>query len=89
MRHSDRAALEDNDAYIQISRQFPHIGKKIDAFWGSEFFEPYIDSLFTETRDGQRKGFPMTDVMALLNLRLLHESLFDIERHKDVWDYSH
>ncbi|WP_297811028.1 hypothetical protein [uncultured Methylophaga sp.] len=88
MSLSDRTKLEENDTYIEIARKYPHIGKKIDAFWGSEFFEPYIDSLFTETRDGQRKGFPMADVMALLSLRLLHESEFDIKRSRDVWDSS-
>lgn len=89
MRHPDTTQLEQNEAYIEIARKYPHIGKKIDVFWGSEFFEPYIDSLFTETRNGSRKGFPMADVMQLLNLRLLHESQFDFKRQKDVWDYSH
>ncbi|MBD3634562.1 MAG: hypothetical protein HUJ23_06625 [Methylophaga sp.] len=58
-------------------------------FWGSEFCEPYLDSLFTETRSGTRRGFPPDDMLALLNIRLLHEEQYEFERKQDVWTYPH
>lgn len=81
--------LEEHESYIRIAKKYPHIAKKLIIFWGSEFCEPYLDSLFTETRSGTRSGFPPDDMKALLNIRLLHEELFEFERKQDIWTYPH
>ncbi len=81
--------LKQDKSYIRISQHYPHIGKKLLIFWGSEFCEPYLDSLFTDTRSGTRRGFPPEDMQALLKLRQLHETLFEFEREHDVWTYPH
>lgn len=81
--------LQQDESYIRIAQRYPHIAKKLVIFWGSEFCEPYLDSLFTETRNNTRSGFPPDDMMALLKLRLLHETLFKFERKQDVWTFPH
>lgn len=80
--------LEEDEAYKEISQKYPHIAKKLIIFWGSEFCEPYLDSLFIDTRSGTRRGFPPEDILLLLKIRILHETLFELDRKTDVWTYS-
>ncbi|MED5509142.1 MAG: hypothetical protein VX841_02505 [Pseudomonadota bacterium] len=89
MTNENLEKLKQDESYLKISQKYPHIAKKLLIFWGSEFCEPYLDSLFTETRSGTRRGFPPDDMLALLNIRLLHEEQYEFERKQDVWTYPH
>lgn len=89
MTNENLEQLKQDESYLKISQKYPHIAKKLLIFWGSEFCEPYLDSLFTETRSGTRRGFPPEDMLALLNIRLLHEKQYEFERKEDVWTYPH
>lgn len=88
MKQRYHVELEQNKAFIEIAHKYPHIAKKIDAFWSSEVCVPYLESLFTDTRSGSRKGFPHADILLLLDLKILHEARFSKFVKKDVWDYS-
>ncbi|WP_438969827.1 hypothetical protein [Methylophaga sp.] len=81
--------LGDNEKFQTIAERYPHIAKKIDLFWGCELCVPYIESLFTETRGGTRKGFPYEDILILLDIKIEHEEQFGFHLNKtDVWDLS-
>lgn len=65
--------LDDNEHFRLIDGQFPHIGRRIKAAWGSEAFNPYMDGLFNDNRGGKRHGFPEPVMMALFRLAQMHE----------------
>jgi hypothetical protein len=45
-----------------------HIQKKICMLWGSPELDAYINKLLMDSRDGQRKGFPIEVTQELLYL---------------------
>lgn len=47
---------------------FPHIVDRLCALWGSAEFDDYAGRLLTDSRDGQRQGFPPAVVAELLLL---------------------
>ena len=79
--------IEDNQNFKVINIVFPHIGEKLKLFWGCPEFGPYIDSLQTDTRGGNRAGFPGVVLNALFMLAMEHDEAFPNLRHKqtDKW----
>lgn len=47
---------------------FPHVINRICGLWGTHELDGYISHLMTDTRDGQRKGFPAEVTAELLFL---------------------
>lgn len=53
---------------------YPHIRERLTALWGSYELDVYLNHLITDTRGGQRKGFPadaLLDLMFLVELNKL------------------
>jgi hypothetical protein len=48
--------------------RFPHVIERICALWGTHDLDQYITHLMTDTRDGQRRGFPAEVTAELLFL---------------------
>lgn len=47
---------------------FPHIKKFVDSNWGTVELKNYFDTLLSDTRNGNRKGFPMEILSEILKL---------------------
>lgn len=60
---SERAEIE----------HFEHVQKRICLLWGTHELDAYINHLLTDTRDGQRKGFPLEVTAELLFLAELNK----------------
>ena len=76
-------ALTKHPAFRQIALKYPHIGIKMKAYWGTKKFDVYMHELFTDTRNGERRGFPAQDLELLKEIQTLHDSF-----HRDVWIYT-
>ena len=68
--------LKKNIHFNTIHRAFPHIGDRLELFWGHPEFVNYVDNLIYDTRDGGRKGFPPEIFMALHQLSEDHFEVF-------------
>ena len=68
--------LHENENFILVNKTFPHIGEKILWTWGHDECSKYLNSLFTDSRDGKRQGFPPEIAKALFKLASLHDELF-------------
>lgn len=53
--------------------KFPHAQKRICMLWGTHELDVYLNHLLTDTRDGQRKGFPVEVTGELLFLAELNK----------------
>lgn len=58
----------NNEYYILINNRFPHIGEKLRYLYGYPEYYSYIDSLFSDTRNDTRQGFPKEIANALLKI---------------------
>lgn len=72
---------------------FPHVRNRICMLWGTHDLDQYITHLMTDTRDGQRKGFPVDATAELLMLieldRLVHAMALAEERQISLTDAYH
>ena len=68
--------IKDTDEFKLVNESFPHIGKALELTWSSREFLNYTDRLFFDTRDGKRKGFPISVLNALQKLREMHDQKF-------------
>ena len=68
--------LKENQHFNTINNLYPHIGDKLEMFWGHLDFVRYVDKLIYDTRDGGRKGFPAPVFMALYQLSEDHFDTF-------------
>lgn len=66
---------EDRDFQL-IQKEYGRIARMLELLWGSDMFNEYIDNLMSDTRDGQRKGFPKPIVEALIGLQVTHIRLY-------------
>ncbi|HQR03839.1 MAG: hypothetical protein JSR19_02960 [Proteobacteria bacterium] len=56
----------------------PHLSKKVCLYWGSPEFEPFINALVLDTRDGKRQGLPMVvgaELLWLVGINKWHRAL--------------
>ncbi len=68
--------IENNINFQVINQAYPHIGKKLDLFWGCPEFNATMEHLQTDTRGGTRAGFPGPVLNALFMLAMEHEEAF-------------
>ena len=68
--------IRKNKDFQLVNKQFPHIGTKIFFLWSTDAFNSYLNDILTDTRDGERQGFPVEVVMALFRLQQEHDGLF-------------
>lgn len=66
MRRTDTAALYE---------RFPHL-RSVDLIWGSRDCRKYLSRLMTDTRGGERQGFPPEHAATIMRLLLEHDRLF-------------
>jgi hypothetical protein len=48
--------------------RLPHLAQKICAVWGQPEFEPFVNRLIMDSRDGTRQGLPWEAALELLYL---------------------
>lgn len=78
--------IEQNKDFILINESFPHIGKKLQLFWGYPEFVALMDDLQQNKRGEPRQGFPMDIARALNNLDSEHSLVFPkLARKNDLW----
>lgn len=65
--------LQHNPHFNAVNQAFPHIGIKLQEFWGSRDFVTYMLGLIHGTRDGTRRGFPGDVLFALYALSDEHQ----------------
>ena len=58
-----------------IERFYPHIAKNIVDFWGTSYFNEYVESLSTTNR-GTRDGFPFSVLMEVQIILEAHTTKF-------------
>lgn len=68
-------SLDSRDLETLRSR-FPHVAEKIVTTWGTPDCRKYINTLLTDTRDGQRKGFPPATASSIFQLLCIHDRLY-------------
>jgi hypothetical protein len=80
--------LRENRNFKVVNDAFPHIGKRIQLFWGEPEFKAYMEDLQTMTRGGHREGFPKEVAQALFALALKHgmEHPKMMRSKEDLWD---
>ena len=64
---------EINDSLLE--RFYPHIAKNIIDFWGTTYFNDYIERLSVNDR-GLREGFPFRVLMELQKILEVHNDKF-------------
>ena len=52
--------------------RLPHLAARIQALWGETEFEPYVNRLLMESRDGNRQGLPWDVAQELFFLAEFH-----------------
>ena len=78
--------IEENENFLLINESFPHIGKKLQLFWGHPEFVTLMDDLQQNKRGKQRQGFPMDIARALNNIDSEHSLAFPkLIRKSDIW----
>lgn len=66
----------DQDVRFQfINQRYPHIGKKLQALWATEWIGDYFKELLGDPRGSSRSGFPKDILAALEELRAAHPRL--------------
>ena len=65
--------MTNNPHFTAVNSALPHIGAKLSVFWGSAEFSRYMNTLFHDTRNDSRKGFPFAVLLALTSLSDEHD----------------
>jgi uncharacterized protein len=69
----------------QIEARFGRVFERIVALWGSEQFDPYINSLFIAERS-DRQGFPDDAMAELFRLSRLHDAARQQAEKAELWE---
>jgi hypothetical protein len=59
-----------------INSSYPRIYKALALFWGEREFIPYVEKLLSDTRDGDRAGFPSNIADSFVELQNMHNKEF-------------
>jgi hypothetical protein len=70
--------------FSMINEKYPKIGEKIMQMWKSAALQRYLNNLILDER-GDRQGFPMPVVSALLRIHEFHAKLVPDAGDKDSW----
>lgn len=70
-----------------VDSKYPHIGLRLKTYWGHREFDPYINDLMKDTRDGMRQGFPPDVAAAILRISQDHVNKFPhlVQQITDIW----
>ena len=60
-----------------IHEQYPHVGKNLEAAWGTKWFEIYVEQISYMDRP-DREGFAIDTLMSLQALDELHQIFFKL-----------
>lgn len=66
--------------------RYPHISQRLCGIWASRELDLYLHHLITDTREGQRKGFPadaLQELMFLVEFNRLIRAI-DLARSKKI-----
>lgn len=75
--------------FKRVNLVFPHVGRNIQQSWGTLELSEYIHFILTDTRNGERKGFPAKAIEDLMFLSEYHNDLFKkFRKPKDIWDIA-
>ncbi len=80
--------LLESTRFKELGLRYPHIAIKLKQVWGSEACGAYFHELFTDTRNGERQGFPQEHLVWLKGLEKLYK--FHYKPHSeehDVWRF--
>jgi hypothetical protein len=69
-----------------VREQFPKIGEKITALWGSVVLQEYLSKTIFDERGG-RQGFPLPVVSALMRIFEYHGTLMPETKAGDDWEH--
>lgn len=68
-----------------LQRDYPHVAQNIVDFWGTSFFNEYIDQLATTNRNN-RSGFSFEALMEIQKVLEAHTNKFPhYKRIHTVW----
>jgi len=68
-----------------IERFYPHVAKNLVDFWGTSYFNEYVESLSITNR-GIRDGFPFSVLMELQKILEAHTDKFPhYKKIPSVW----
>lgn len=81
--------LTNSTTFKQLGLRYPHIAIRLKQIWGAEECEAYFHELLTNTRNGERKGFPQEHLVWLKDLEELYKLHYKLysEEH-DIWRFS-
>ena len=74
-----------DEAVAMLKTLFPHVHQNLVALWGTGPGEAYLDGLIMDDR-GNRQGFPLDVLHALLVLQRVHFQTFGTFKKIDPWD---
>lgn len=86
MKLLDGLREHSEDYPHQTEKLFPRIFAKLVDLWGSEVFQPYVDSLTFSDR-AERQGFPPAVAMELFRLSAAHQAL-GLSREKNDFGWT-
>ena len=72
--------LADHGEYYPqlLEQRFPHILKRIIAYWGKPEMDDYLDSLMAPPQAGA-KGFPQEAIFEIVEIQAVHRAMFRCE----------
>lgn len=72
--------LADHGEYYPhlLEQRFPHILKRIIAYWGKPEMDGYLDSLMAPPQAGA-KGFPQEAIFEIVEIQAVHRAMFRCE----------
>lgn len=80
--------LIQSNMYRGIALRYPHIAIRMKQLWGKDAFADYMHELLTDTRNGERRGFPKQDRELLIEIQHLYKLHFGkLEHQEDPWHY--
>ena len=79
--------MVNNEFMECINTHFPIIGKRLSIVWGDAAARTYLISLITDSRDGERQGFPKEVTSALIALAAQHDNEFPqfVPKSTGIW----
>jgi hypothetical protein len=82
--------ITENENFIVVKNRFPHIANMIELTGGTVEFNRFLDKIMSDTRDGQREGFPKDVASALLRLSIKHDVDFPnaMIQVSDIWSLN-
>lgn len=81
---SNGVPVDEEPPFFIVARLFPRIAAAIELMWGNRELDGYLHRLIMADR-GDRAGFPMDVLAALLKLHNQHSARFNFQTLEDAW----